>query len=115
MFEDLGVGFMIELKKGEKRLLTSHVIRAANRKTFWEIHQEIRSVQSNQLPSDTETVSWFGSAMIILLQTRQGATNGLTYIAGKTVFHLALRDVPGYFSPGWRITSKLAVANSISL
>jgi pyruvate/2-oxoglutarate dehydrogenase complex dihydrolipoamide acyltransferase (E2) component len=65
MFDDVDVGFMIELKKGEKRLLTGHVIRAANRKTFWEIHQEIRSVQSNQVPSDAETVSWLRSAMLL--------------------------------------------------
>src|SRR4030042_6260525 len=52
MFDDVDVGFMIELKKGDKRLLTGHVIRAANRKTYREIHQEIRSVQSNQVPSD---------------------------------------------------------------
>jgi hypothetical protein len=65
MFDDVDVGFMIELKKGEKRLLTGHVIRAANRKTFWQIHQEIRSVQSNQVPSDAEMVSWFRSAMLL--------------------------------------------------
>ena len=65
VFDDVDVGFMIELKKGEKRILTGHVIRAANRKTFWEIHQEIRSVQSNQVPSDAEKVSWFRSAMLL--------------------------------------------------
>jgi hypothetical protein len=65
MFEDVDVGFMIERKKEEKRLLTGHVIRAANHKTFWEIHQEIRSVESNQAPSDAETVSWSRSAMLL--------------------------------------------------
>jgi pyruvate/2-oxoglutarate dehydrogenase complex dihydrolipoamide acyltransferase (E2) component len=65
MFDDVDVGFMIELKKGEKRVLTGHVIRAANRKTYREIHQEIRSVQSNQMPSDSEKVSWFRSAMLL--------------------------------------------------
>ena len=48
MFDDVDVGFMIELKKGEKRVLSGHVIRAAKRKTYREIHQEIRSVQSPQ-------------------------------------------------------------------
>ena len=51
VFDDVDVGFMIELKKGEKRYLTGHVIRAANHKTYWEIHQEIRSVQSNEKPT----------------------------------------------------------------
>jgi len=63
MFEDVDVGFMIELKKGEKNLLTAHVIRAANRKTFWEIHQEIRTVQSGQEPTSEQKASWFRSAM----------------------------------------------------
>jgi len=65
MFDDVDVGIMVELKKGEKRLLTGHVIRAANRKSFREIHQEIRTVQSNQVPSDAETVTWFRSAMLL--------------------------------------------------
>ncbi len=56
MFDDVDVGFMIELKKGEKRLSTGHVIRTASRKSYREIHQEIRSVQSNQMPSDAENV-----------------------------------------------------------
>ena len=65
VFDDVDVGFMIELKKGEKRVLSGHVIRAANRKTFWEIHQEIRRVQSNQVPTDAEKVSWLRSALIL--------------------------------------------------
>src|SRR5512143_6339 len=48
LFDDVDVGFMIELKRGDKHILRGHVIRAANRKTFWQIHQEIRSVQSSQ-------------------------------------------------------------------
>jgi pyruvate/2-oxoglutarate dehydrogenase complex dihydrolipoamide acyltransferase (E2) component len=65
LFEDVDVGIMIELTKGEKRFLTGHVIRAANRKTFWDIHQEIRSVQSGQAPVSAETVSWFRSALLL--------------------------------------------------
>jgi pyruvate/2-oxoglutarate dehydrogenase complex dihydrolipoamide acyltransferase (E2) component len=65
MFDDVDVGFMIELKRGEKRFLTGHVVRGANHKTYREINQEIRSVQSNQVPSDAETVSWFRTAMLL--------------------------------------------------
>jgi pyruvate/2-oxoglutarate dehydrogenase complex dihydrolipoamide acyltransferase (E2) component len=65
VFDDVDVGFMVELKKGETRFLTGRVIRAANRKTFWEIHQEIRSVQARQLLSDDKSVSWFRSAMLL--------------------------------------------------
>jgi pyruvate/2-oxoglutarate dehydrogenase complex dihydrolipoamide acyltransferase (E2) component len=65
LFDDVDVGFMVELKRGEKRFLTGRVIRAANRKTFWEIHQEIRTVQSTQVLSDAGSVKWFRSAMLL--------------------------------------------------
>ena len=48
VFDDVDVGIMIERKQGETRILTGYVIRGANHKTFQEIHQEIRSVQSNR-------------------------------------------------------------------
>ncbi|NJC98444.1 MAG: 2-oxo acid dehydrogenase subunit E2 [Anaerolineae bacterium] len=65
IFDDVDVGFMIEMKKGEKRFLTGRVIRAANCKTFWEINQEIRAVQSSRMLSDAEKDSWFRSAMLL--------------------------------------------------
>ena len=65
MFEDVDVGIMIEQRRGEKRVLTGHVIRGANHKTFQEIHQEIRSVQSNQAPASAESAPWFQSAMLL--------------------------------------------------
>jgi len=65
LFDDVDVGFMVELKKGGKPFLTGHVIRAANRKSFWEIHQEIRSVQSSQIPTDAEMAGWFRSALLL--------------------------------------------------
>ncbi|HEX6383427.1 MAG TPA: 2-oxo acid dehydrogenase subunit E2 [Anaerolineae bacterium] len=65
LFDDVDVGLMIERKVGEKRVLTGHVIRRANHKTYREIHQEIRSVQSNLVPASAETVSWFRSAMLL--------------------------------------------------
>jgi pyruvate/2-oxoglutarate dehydrogenase complex dihydrolipoamide acyltransferase (E2) component len=65
VFDDVNVGLMIEQKLGEKRVLTGHVIRGANHKTYREIHQEIRSVQFNQVPASAETVAWFRSAMLL--------------------------------------------------
>jgi pyruvate/2-oxoglutarate dehydrogenase complex dihydrolipoamide acyltransferase (E2) component len=65
VFDDVDVGFMIELQKGEKRFLTGRVIRGANHKTFWEIHQEIRSLQSTQTLADEQSVAWFRSAMLL--------------------------------------------------
>jgi pyruvate/2-oxoglutarate dehydrogenase complex dihydrolipoamide acyltransferase (E2) component len=63
LFDDVDVGFMIELQKGEKRLLTGHVIKGANRKTYWDIHQEIRQVQSGKVQTSEQQASWFRSAM----------------------------------------------------
>jgi hypothetical protein len=65
LFDHVGVGLMVERKIGERRVLTGHVIQGANRKTYREIHQEIRSVQSNLVPASAETVSWFHSAMLL--------------------------------------------------
>lgn len=65
IFDDVDVGFMIELRKGEKRFLTGRVIRAANRKSFWEIHEEIRAMQSSPVLSDAASASWFRSAMLL--------------------------------------------------
>src|SRR5512136_3046152 len=42
IFDDVDVGLMVEGKIGEKKALMGHVIRGANRKTYREIHQEIR-------------------------------------------------------------------------
>jgi pyruvate/2-oxoglutarate dehydrogenase complex dihydrolipoamide acyltransferase (E2) component len=63
LFEDVDVGFMIELKQGGKRLLTGHVIKGANHKSYWDIHQEIRQVQSGQKQTSEQQASWFRSAM----------------------------------------------------
>lgn len=65
LFDDVDVGIMVELKQGEKRLLTGHVIQAANHKTFLEIHQEIRNVQSSEAPPSAASASWFRSAMLL--------------------------------------------------
>ncbi len=65
IFDDVDVGFMIELKRGEMRVLSGHVIRAANHKTYREINQEIRSVQSNQVPTSADAASWFYSALLL--------------------------------------------------
>jgi len=63
--DEVDVGFMIELKKGEKRILTGHVIPSANHKTYHEIHQEIRSVQSTKEPPSAATASWFWTALLL--------------------------------------------------
>ena len=51
LFDDVNVGVMVEHKAGEKRALMGHIIQGANRKTYREIHQEIRTVQSQPVPA----------------------------------------------------------------
>ncbi len=63
MFDDVDVGFMIEMKRGGGVVLRGYVVRAANQKTYSEIHEEIRAVQSSQVPTDTDKASWFMKAM----------------------------------------------------
>jgi pyruvate/2-oxoglutarate dehydrogenase complex dihydrolipoamide acyltransferase (E2) component len=65
MFDDVNVGLMVERKIGEKRALMGHVIRGANHKTYQEIHQEIRSAQSEPVPPSRGTPTWFNSAMLL--------------------------------------------------
>jgi pyruvate/2-oxoglutarate dehydrogenase complex dihydrolipoamide acyltransferase (E2) component len=65
LFDDVNVGLMVERKVGEKRALMGHIIQAANRKTYREIHDEIRKVQSEPVPSGRGMASWFRSAMLL--------------------------------------------------
>jgi len=65
MFDDVNVGMMIEHKDGEKTALMGHIIQGANRKTYRQIHEEIRSAQSNPAPSNRGMPNWFRSAMLI--------------------------------------------------
>src|SRR5512143_2816989 len=64
-FEDVNVGLMVERPAGDKRALMGHIIQGANHKTFWEIHREIRQVQSTPVPNDRGMPSWFRSAMLM--------------------------------------------------
>lgn len=65
LFDDVDVGMMIEGKIGDKRALMGHVIRGANRKTYRQIHDEIRSVQSMPVPQNRGLPSWFRTAMLL--------------------------------------------------
>ena len=64
LYEDVSVGLMVEHKAGEKAALMGHVVQAANRKTFREIHDEIRKVQSEPAPPGRGMPNWFRSAML---------------------------------------------------
>ena len=65
LFDDVNVGMMIEGKVGDKRALMGHVIRGANHKTFQEIHEEIRSVQSTPVPPNRGMPNWYRTALLL--------------------------------------------------
>jgi pyruvate/2-oxoglutarate dehydrogenase complex dihydrolipoamide acyltransferase (E2) component len=65
LFDDVHVGMMVEHKAGEKTALMGHIIQGANRKTYREIHQEIRTVQSEPVPPSRGMPIWFRSAMLL--------------------------------------------------
>jgi pyruvate/2-oxoglutarate dehydrogenase complex dihydrolipoamide acyltransferase (E2) component len=65
LFDDVNVGLMVEHKDGEQRRLMGHVVRAANRKSLREIHDEIRRVQSEPAPSGRGMPNWFRSLMLL--------------------------------------------------
>jgi pyruvate/2-oxoglutarate dehydrogenase complex dihydrolipoamide acyltransferase (E2) component len=60
VFEDVDVGLMIERQSGDKRVPEGYVIRGANHKTFEQIHDEIRAVQSQPAPARNGMPSWLG-------------------------------------------------------
>jgi hypothetical protein len=65
IFEDVNIGLMVEHKARKGGALMGHVILGANRKTYREIHEEIRSVQTSPVPSGRGMPSWFRSLMLL--------------------------------------------------
>jgi pyruvate/2-oxoglutarate dehydrogenase complex dihydrolipoamide acyltransferase (E2) component len=65
LFDDVDVAMMVEHKDGEKRTLMGHIIRGANHKTYRQINDEIRSVQSAPLPTSRGMPPWFRNAMLL--------------------------------------------------
>jgi pyruvate/2-oxoglutarate dehydrogenase complex dihydrolipoamide acyltransferase (E2) component len=64
-FDDVNVGLMIEHKLGEKTALMGHNLMSANHKTYRQIHEEIRAVQSAPTPPNRGMPSWFRSVMLL--------------------------------------------------
>lgn len=65
LFDDVNIGLMVEHEDGARRGLMGHVIRGANHKSYREIHEEIRSVQSAPLPPGRGMPGWYRSAMLL--------------------------------------------------
>jgi chloramphenicol O-acetyltransferase len=64
VYDDVDVAMPVERRMGESRAPMVHIIRRANQKSFLEIHEEIRSVQTRPVPSGK------GFAPLVLLFMR---------------------------------------------
>jgi len=58
LFDDVDVTTVVEHEVDEVRIATPYVIRAANKKTFWEIHREIRASQE-QKNREFKKMPWY--------------------------------------------------------
>jgi pyruvate/2-oxoglutarate dehydrogenase complex dihydrolipoamide acyltransferase (E2) component len=65
LLDNVDVGLMVERKVGEKHALMGHVVRAANCKTYREIHDEIRKVQSDPVSPGRGMPPWYRSIMLL--------------------------------------------------
>jgi pyruvate/2-oxoglutarate dehydrogenase complex dihydrolipoamide acyltransferase (E2) component len=60
IFDDVNVNTMIETQSGGQKVPIPHIIKAANRRTFREIHEEIRAVQARPASSgESRFMRWF--------------------------------------------------------
>lgn len=114
MFDDVNVGLMVEHKEGEKTSLMGLTIEGANRKTYREIHQEIRKAQTEPVPVGKGMPAWFRFAMTlpwplsILVKVMMGVATRrdptIRVSATGTVFVTAV-GMFGKGHSGWGITT----------
>jgi pyruvate/2-oxoglutarate dehydrogenase complex dihydrolipoamide acyltransferase (E2) component len=65
IFDNVHVGMMVEHDDGKTRALMGHVVVDANRKTYREIHNEIRRTQSEPVPANRGMPNWLRSALLL--------------------------------------------------
>lgn len=60
LFDDVDVNTMFEVEVDGRKIIRPHIIRAVNRKTLREIHQEIRAFQAKHEGSrEANFIGWF--------------------------------------------------------
>lgn len=65
VFDEVSVALMIEHRVGNQGDLMGYILRQANHKSFLEIHQEIRSIQSSPAPKGKGMPQWYRTAMLL--------------------------------------------------
>jgi len=84
IFDDVNVGIMVERTIGDQRVLMGEVIRNANRKTYGEIHEQIRTAQSSPPQTSGRAAAWVQSALLLPWP--------LSHIAGAALRIVMRRD-----------------------
>jgi hypothetical protein len=113
VFDDVDVGLPVERQIGGTRAPMGHVIRRANHKSFRQIHQEIRAVQTQAVPPNKGMASWvrFGLVLpwplsklfIAVLRTAIRHDPTILVAQSGTVGITAL-GMFGHGSSGWGLT-----------
>ena len=60
LFDEVDVNTLFEVKVDGRKMIRPHIIRAVNKKTFREIHEEIRAFQtSHDTSRESKLIDWF--------------------------------------------------------
>jgi pyruvate/2-oxoglutarate dehydrogenase complex dihydrolipoamide acyltransferase (E2) component len=59
IFDDVDVNTMFEVEENGQKLIRPHILRAVNRKTPAELHEEIRAFQQNPGGGEQRAIEWF--------------------------------------------------------
>jgi len=60
LFDEVDVNTLFEVEENGGKLIRPHIIRAVNKKTFQDIHQEIRAFQNEHIVSqESKFIRWF--------------------------------------------------------
>ncbi len=60
LFDEVDVNTLFEVEVGGKKTIRPHILRGVNKKSLWEIHQEIRAFQQQHAGSqESQFIEWF--------------------------------------------------------
>jgi pyruvate/2-oxoglutarate dehydrogenase complex dihydrolipoamide acyltransferase (E2) component len=59
LFDEVDVNMSVEIENEGRKLVLPHFVRAANHRTIWDIHSEIRAVQAQPQKTKEFGVMWF--------------------------------------------------------
>jgi pyruvate/2-oxoglutarate dehydrogenase complex dihydrolipoamide acyltransferase (E2) component len=109
LFDDVDVSTIIEIQVGERKTPLAHVVRAANRRSYREIHDEIRSVQAENRREKAmpygRYLGLYGLVPAVLRRAAYRAAFRNPHLVKKLVGTVGLTSV-GMFGQGggWIIT-----------